>query len=500
MGITVGREAIEGQLFELLAERAPQRIRGRLEEPLRAFGDAVLLRTVEGRLIDVRIGRLDGPGALTVLALAEGITFEVGPEQPTSSRVGPSFRALWTDARSHAAQVKELLEPLGGLEAQPRSTGARASGLPEAALEILALVDGRRSAAAVLAASPHDFLLTARILVRLFEVEALVVPPLPVDPTPAPAPAFVPPTSGWGQSSLLPSEDEEVEGDAAVAEVQAWLGPNASASLSTGEAFRSVFYEEETPTPVGVEAPRAPAPRAPSRPVVAPPNPSPTPTPNVERTEGALDSFGRRVDAPEIQDADDEALAKDAGVSRAPMLAVLLAVVGIAVAALIFAVGREPPPPPPVPPPPPPPPVVTATVAKTSTRAPEIIDGRPAIAGPDAPIEVKRAEQLLNRGAYRDAEQLLDQLKKTFPSDPAVLTLAGQLYVDTRRLGPAGEAADAAIAADPKFYRAWVLKGSVAQFRGQAGAARTSYEKAIALEPQHPMTPEIQSVLASLGQ
>lgn len=292
---------------------------------------------------------------------------------------------------------------------------------------------------------------------------------------------------------MLPSEDEEVEGEAAVAEVQAWLGPNASASLSTGEAFRSVFYEEETPTPVGSEAPRAPMPSSPSRTAVAPKI-------DAERIEGALDSFGRRVDAPAIADADDDALAKEAGVSRAPMLAVLLSVVGVAVAVLIFAVGRDPAPPPPAPPPPPPPPVVTATVAETSTRAPEIIDGRPAIAGPDAPAEVKRAEQLLNRGAYRDAEQLLDELKKTFPSDPAVLTLAGQLYVDTRRLGPAGEAADAAIAADPKFYRAWVLKGSVAQFKGQAGAARTSYEKAIALEPQHPMTPEIQSVLASLGQ
>lgn len=493
MGSTVGREAIEGRLFALLAERAPQRIRARLDEPLRAFGDAVLLRIVEGRLLDARIGRLDGPAALTVLALAEVVDFEVGPEQPASSRVGPSFRALWTDARSHAAQVNDLLEPLGGLEAHPRSTGARVSGLPEAALEILTLVDGRRSAAAVLAASPHDFLLTARILVRLFEVEALVVPPLPVEPTPAPAPSFVPPTSGWGQSSLLPSEDEEVEGEAAVAEVQAWLGPNASASLSTGEAFRSVFYEEETPTPVGSEAPRAPMPSSPSQTAVAPKI-------DAERIEGALDSFGRRVDAPAIADADDDALAKEAGVSRAPMLAVLLSVVGVAVAVLIFAVGRDPAPPPPAPPPPPPPPVVTATVAETSTRAPEIIDGRPAIAGPDAPAEVKRAEQLLNRGAYRDAEQLLDELKKTFPSDPAVLTLAGQLYVDTRRLGPAGEAADAAIAADPKFYRAWVLKGSVAQFKGQAGAARTSYEKAIALEPQHPMTPEIQSVLASLGQ
>ncbi|MBK6684840.1 MAG: hypothetical protein IPG45_10230 [Deltaproteobacteria bacterium] len=496
----MGREPIEGQLFELLAERAPQRIRARLEDPVRAFGDAVLLRTVEGRLLDARIGRLEGPAALTVLALAEAVTFEVGPEQPSSSRVGPSFRALWTDARSHAAQVTELLEPLGGLEAHPRSTGARASGLPEAALEILALVDGRRTGAAILAASPHDFLLTARILVRLFEVEALVVPPLPVEATPVNPPSFVPPTSGWGQSSLLPSEDEEVEGEAAVAEVQAWLGPNASASLSTGEAFRSVFYEEETPTPVGIEPPRAPIPRAPSASSSAPPNPIPARPPGVERTEGALDGFGRRVEAPSIPDADDEALAKEAGVSQAPLLVVLLAVVGIAIAALIFALGREPPPPPPAPPPPPPPPVVTATVAKTSTRAPEIIDGRPAIAGPDAPVEVKRAEQLLNRGAYREAEQLLDELKKTFPSDPAVLTLAGQLYVDTRRLGPAGEAADAALAADPKFYRAWVLKGSVAQFKGQAGAARTSYQKAIALEPQHPMSPEIQSVLASLGQ
>lgn len=499
MGITVGREAIESQLFALLAERAPQRIRARLEEPLRTFGDAVLLRTVEGRLLDARIGRLEGAAALTVLSLAEAITFEVTPEQPSSSRVGPSFRALWTDARSQAAQVNELLESLGGLEAHPRSTGARAKGLPEAALEILALVDGRRSAAGILAASPHDFLLTARILLRLFEVEAVVVPPLPVEPTPARVPSFVPPTSGWGQSSVLPSE-EEVEGEAAVAEVQAWLGPNASASLSTGEAFRSVFYEEETPTPVGTEAPRGAAPRAPSAPPVSAPGVAVAPKAVGDQAQGALDGFGRRLEASSVGEAEDEALAKEAGVSQAPLLVVVLAAVGIGVAALIFALGREPPPPPPAPPPPPPPPVVTATVSATSTRAPEIIDGRPAIAGPDAPAEVKRAEQLLNRGAYRDAEQLLDELKKTFPSDPAVLTLAGQLYVDTRRLGPAGEAADAAIAADPKFYRAWVLKGSVAQFKGQAGAARSAYEKAIALEPQHPMTPEIQSVLGSLGQ
>lgn len=121
------------------------------------------------------------------------------------------------------------------------------------------------------------------------------------------------------------------------------------------------------------------------------------------------------------------------------------------------------------------------------------------IANADAPEDVRRAEALLNEGAYPEAAKLLAQLRASRPNDPAVWILSGQLYVDSGgRLSLAGEAAARALALDPRAYRAWVLKGSVHQFLGQKKDARDAYAKALALEPDHPMSAELKTIVAGL--
>jgi tetratricopeptide (TPR) repeat protein len=146
--------------------------------------------------------------------------------------------------------------------------------------------------------------------------------------------------------------------------------------------------------------------------------------------------------------------------------------------------------------------VATATLTKTETVAAEPmaeplhLKEMPPIAGPDAPEDVKEAERLLNAQRYPDAAKLLSQLRSSRPNDPAVWVLSGQLHVDSKgRLDLASEAANRALAIDPKFYRAWVLKGSVLQFLGKQKPAADAYRKAIQLEPEHPMSAELKTIL-----
>ena len=51
---------------------------------------------------------------------------------------------------------------------------------------------------------------------------------------------------------------------------------------------------------------------------------------------------------------------------------------------------------------------------------------------------------------------------------------------------------------DSRTYRAWVLLGSVQQFRGRKSEAIAAYERAMKLGPNHPMASEIESVLLEL--
>src|SRR5262249_10200060 len=108
-------------------------------------------------------------------------------------------------------------------------------------------------------------------------------------------------------------------------------------------------------------------------------------------------------------------------------------------------------------------------------------------------------ETLLNDGKYAEAGKLLDAMRTTRPNDPAVWVLSGQHAVDSGgKLSLASERAERALSIDPKFYRAWVLKGSVLQFLGKKKQAADSYNRAVKLEPDHAMSPELRTIVDGL--
>ncbi len=126
--------------------------------------------------------------------------------------------------------------------------------------------------------------------------------------------------------------------------------------------------------------------------------------------------------------------------------------------------------------------------------------GRPLVAGPDAPADVREAEAKLNSMQLRDAAKLLSQLRKSRPQDPAVWILSGQLAVERGQLKSALVWADRALALDRSNFRAWVLKGSVLQFRGRNKAAKRAYQRGLNLAPDHPMSGEIRMVVKELDR
>jgi hypothetical protein len=455
----------------------------RLEGPAAELAGEVVLDVGDGRLIDARAADARGLDALVVLALADRGRVDVGaaPTAVKDSARFPTAIALVRQAEVNAKEVAVHLAPLGGLGAIPMLVRERSqeAGMPEAAAIVLALVDGASTVASILRRAPHPIGLTARILERLVAAGAVgssrTALPEPID-------------------DREKEEDREVEGAAASADVARFLqGEETPSQLASSSAFTSAFA-------VPPDAPaRAPTPR--------PGTTEPIPD-RSDRFQEISARVRQRVPLetkrPSPADpTDDDLAAAGVGAGRARGwigIAGIGALIGVLAGLIItkLDLARRDPPAitsPPI--------VETSTVvtATTSTAAlPILVDGRPPIAGPDAPEDVKRAEALLDAGRYREARELLDQLRATRPGDVTVWILSGQVEVDVGRLEVANGLSDRAIELDPKSYRAWVLQGSVLQFRGRFPSARTAYQRALALDPRHPMTREIQSVLEQMDR
>jgi tetratricopeptide (TPR) repeat protein len=457
MGVRFDASSRTEVLERLFRERATRRLSAKLEGPASAISATVYLVAYEGRLVEVKAGNRKDIDALTVLALADFGEIEATPEAKPSREPArfPDGIGLYRQAAANAAEIGQLLAPLGGLAAVPLADFDRladqAAQIPDAASIVLRLVDGRSTLAEVLARSPHDLRLTARILQRLAVTE-LVVPPATVAPEPIEEPS----------SQIEPSAQAET----ADTDVRAWLRePQPPAQLE--QAFDATFARQTAERPM-------------------------TPRP------------GTKDPLPASSRDEEEEFFRQAGVGG-PSTArtwIVLVLAGAAIGSVIGLLirGGDPP----IEAPPPAPDATVAMTATTSTVATSTAsselgpDGRPPIAGPDAPEDVKRAERLLNAGRYQEARELLDQLRVTRADDPTVWILSGQVEVDVGRLTEADAMADSALKIDPKSYRGWVLKGSVLQFRGRFSVAKNAYERALSLDPNHPMTAEIQSVLEQM--
>lgn len=500
-----------GVLERCASSDAPQILRVTCDRPAADAVKVVEIAVGGGELIGVRAGRWEGTDALLWVALATGGRVEIEPAPKIAPRPTKSFDEAYAEAELAGRALEDHLGPLGGIGAVVVADLDRLSeqlaSIPDAANAVLRAVDGKRTVAGIAFAVGFEPALTARILSRLSDMGVLRVgedpdPLLPApsrpgitsDAIPPTASHWEPPAEGWGETSALPGE-EELEAEE---EIAGWLSAeDAPPPLLSDDAFTNAFAAVD-PTKVVAEeiAHDAETPRP-----IEPEDPTPRPA---ARVRERMPISTRRPEPAGAPDDDDEVM-RDAGVGGGGMSPGVLVAVGAMLLiglVLIFSrsSGPDAPPDAGVAPPPPPPPVVTTTTATVATATiTESPDGqRPTIAGPDAPEDVKRAERLLDAGRYREAGELLSQLRRSRPDDAAVFVLSGQVYVDTGRLGPANSMADRAIAIDSRSYRAWVLKGSVEQFRGRKSQAIKAYERAMKLGPNHPMAPEIESVLSEL--
>jgi tetratricopeptide repeat protein len=507
-------------LVEIASTPEPKRIFVFVEGAAKELAlGGLSLRIVGGRLVEARAGEMTGSRALVRLALAERGSFDIRadavPRPPITQY--PELAPLLHEADVNARGIDAVIASIGDLDgvlvADLDQLMAQLAELPDAASAVLRLVDGARTVAGILREAPYEELLSARILERLVAI-GIVRLAAPVPASLMPEPASPPPLPARPQGpvfshaqvvtgpSALPSEDE-LEGEGVDADIRSWLhdqeapdallseaGFNAAFGSTPGRPARS---KPPPPPPREVrdsgvfEAPRpAPVSRAP----VPPPSEPPPPEPHEH----------------------DRAWLEESGIPRTrPNRAVLFIALGVLVAVVLLMGGlsrrsddRETAPPKEA--------VAiapertnTATAGpreKAEAKVDEWISGAriaPPIAGPDAPEDVKRAEAFLDQQRYAEAGKLLEKLRATRANDPAVWVLSGQLHVDAKHsLDLARDAADRALAIDPKFYRAWVLKGSVMQFLGRPKLAEDAYNKALALEPDHPMSTELRAILEQM--
>src|SRR5688500_10714868 len=189
MGVRFEASTRTEVLEKLFRERAPRRYSATLEGPATAISEHVYFIAFEGRLVEAKAGHRTDIDALTVLALADRGEIEATPDAKPAREAArfPDGIGLYRQAASNAAEIQQLLAPLGGLGAVPASDLDRLvdqiGQIPDAANVVLRLVDNKTTTAEILSRSPHDLRLTARILQRL-AVSEIVVPPATVAPEP----------------------------------------------------------------------------------------------------------------------------------------------------------------------------------------------------------------------------------------------------------------------------------------------------------------------------
>ena len=463
----VAHEAIDpGTLAAVLtrvaAAPAPTRILLILEGPVRGVARTVRLRSVAGRVVQIRAGHREGAAALALAFVAESGWIETGrdPAPAVATESLPGITELLAVARERARNFVRLTAGLGGLEGRLRATGileALIVGAPVAAVQLVMRCDGRRSVAELLAEGSMDEVLAARVLRRLVDERGL-----------------------------------EIVNDEACAR-----GSGSEAEIE------SLSLREGPPVLPDVPGHRETAPSC--------------------RSGAAfrVDEASRYTTPRVLRIGETEArLLREAGVaqSRARRLAVVgsalvLGALSVGLGTLLVrrtSVDGAPEPEGSAP-------HVSNSVPVASDRfrSPDLGwpgSGRtqPPIPRPsplglqtprggrDGPVDIQRVERLLQAQRYREVESLLSTLLADRANDSRVWTLAGRLYVDTGRLELAEEAVSQALELDGRSYRAWVLKGSVLQFLERGEAAVGSYLQAIELDPRHEMTPELRAVIKRL--
>ncbi|MEM7675439.1 MAG: hypothetical protein AAF449_05490 [Myxococcota bacterium] len=474
-------------VFQALVSRNDAlRLQVMLRGPVTAMAERVVLRVAQGRVHLVRTADHFGVDALVRICLAEGGAIEVlrdpPPKRPDDAT---SFSEIFDKAETKARQIFAALEKTEGLGAVLRAdldqVMVQSRKMPDVANQVMRLADGRRTVAELLGASPYDEVMTARIVSKLYDVGVLTedlsqprASNASSEVVGAP-PQWVMPRQGWGDTSELPGEDAlEVEGPEVTGDVAQWLSAgDAPPPLMSDDAFAAAFFSgaegEEAPTDRG----NVPASAASSRPAIkAAPRASVGPL--QMRIAGgavvavvAIGSF--LVFGGQKAESNSESAAMSAARAAAALDDIPLA----------------------------PEPDLNGP-PEDDLRGPAPDALRRTIAPPDAPSDVREAESLWETGQYADAERLLRDLRRARRRDSTVFILSGQVFVDTGKLDLADAMANRALMLNRRSFRAWVLKGSVQQFKKNNRKALAAYRRALKLGPNHEMSDEIRSVVEQL--
>lgn len=103
----------------------------------------------------------------------------------------------------------------------------------------------------------------------------------------------------------------------------------------------------------------------------------------------------------------------------------------------------------------------------------------------DEEARLQKLDAKLNRGEYDSVIEEMQDFLKDHPKSAKGHVLLGWAYAKTDQLEKGEQHFDKALALDPKWDNAYVGKGVIARTRGDLGAARNCYLKAIDLVPEN---------------
>jgi tetratricopeptide (TPR) repeat protein len=116
-------------------------------------------------------------------------------------------------------------------------------------------------------------------------------------------------------------------------------------------------------------------------------------------------------------------------------------------------------------------------------RAESLLERAVATNAKDVDARRNYAETLWQREAKTEALAQLEAARKLNDCEPALAVRTGEIYLAMGQINSAREMVEVALRADPKFAKAWALRGSVAMAEGRQRDALADFQRALGYAP-----------------
>ncbi len=116
-------------------------------------------------------------------------------------------------------------------------------------------------------------------------------------------------------------------------------------------------------------------------------------------------------------------------------------------------------------------------------RAESLLEQAVATRGDDIDARRNYAEVLWQRGAKVEALAQLEEARKLVSCDPALTVRTGEVYLAMGQINLATQMVDEALGVDPKFARAWALRGQVTRATGHPREALADFQRSLGYAP-----------------